>query len=124
MRISDWSSDVCSSDLWLPVLAPSPLREPAHRAFPKAAEDWDLERIAADYADAAEQLQAGGLDGIELEAYGHLMDQFWAPATHTRHDDWGGIPDHRLNQKTGVEAKCVEGRVDLGGRRPNKNKKP
>src|SRR3546814_14843505 len=26
---------------WLPVLAPSPLREPAHRAFPKVAEDWD-----------------------------------------------------------------------------------
>src|SRR3546814_4058339 len=27
---------------WLPVLAPSPLREPAHRAFPKAAEDGDI----------------------------------------------------------------------------------
>ncbi|MGI9423406.1 MAG: N-methylproline demethylase, partial [Hyphomicrobiaceae bacterium] len=24
---------------WLPVLAPSPIREPAHRAFPKAVED-------------------------------------------------------------------------------------
>ena len=35
---------------WLPVLAPSPVREPAHRAFPKAIEDWDIERIVADYA--------------------------------------------------------------------------
>ncbi|MEQ8356118.1 MAG: FAD-dependent oxidoreductase [Kiloniellaceae bacterium] len=81
---------------WLPVLAPSPIREPAHRAFPKAAEDWDLERIVADYAAAAERLQAGGLDGIELEAYGHLLDQFWSPATNTRDDALNGALDNRL----------------------------
>jgi len=81
---------------WLPVLAPSPLREPAHRAFPKAAEDWDLDRIVADYADAAERLKAGGLDGIELEAYGHLLDQFWSPATNRREDALGGALDNRL----------------------------
>jgi len=81
---------------WLPVLAPSPLREPAHRAFPKAAEDWDLDRIVADYADAAERLQAGGLDGIELEAYGHLLDQFWSPATNHREDELNGSLDNRL----------------------------
>ena len=28
---------------WLPVVAPSPIREPAHRSFPKAAEAWDLD---------------------------------------------------------------------------------
>ena len=81
---------------WLPVLAPSPIREPAHRAFPKEAEDWDIARIVADYADAAERMQAGGLDGIELEAYGHLMDQFWSPATNRRDDDWNGSLDNRL----------------------------
>ena len=81
---------------WLPVLAPSPIREPAHRAFPKAAEDWDIDRIVADYADAAERMQAGGLDGIELEAYGHLMDQFWSPATNARDDDYNGSLDNRL----------------------------
>ncbi|GAB4360889.1 MAG: NADH:flavin oxidoreductase [Kiloniellaceae bacterium] len=81
---------------WLPVLAPSPVREPAHRAFPKAAEDWDIERIVADYADAAERMQAGGLDGIELEAYGHLLDQFWSPATNKRDDGWNGALDNRL----------------------------
>ena len=35
---------------WLPVLSASPAREPAHRAFPKEMEDWDFDRIAADYA--------------------------------------------------------------------------
>lgn len=81
---------------WLPVLAPSPVREPAHRAFPKEIEDWDIERIVADYADAAERMQAGGMDGIEFEAYGHLMDQFWSPATNRREDEFGGSLDNRL----------------------------
>ncbi len=81
---------------WLPVLAPSPVREPAHRAFPKQAEDWDLERIIAAYAAAAERMQAAGLDGIELEAYGHLLDQFWSPATNRREDEYGGELDNRL----------------------------
>ena len=44
----------------LPVLAPSPLREPAHRAIPKEAEDWDIERIIGEFADAAERMKAGG----------------------------------------------------------------
>ena len=82
---------------WLPVLAPSPVREPAHRAFPKVIEDWDIERIIADYAAAAQRMQAAGLDGIEIEAYGHLPDQFWSPATNHRTDEYGGSSlDNRL----------------------------
>jgi hypothetical protein len=69
---------------WLPVLAPSPLREPAHRAFPKEAEDWDLDRIVKAYAAAAERMKAAGLDGVEIEAYGHFLDGFWSPATNKR----------------------------------------
>ncbi|MBB3455960.1 2,4-dienoyl-CoA reductase-like NADH-dependent reductase (Old Yellow Enzyme family)/thioredoxin reductase [Rhizobium sp. BK313] len=81
---------------WLPVLAPSPIREPAHRAFPKAAEEWDIERIIADFAAAAQRMQAAGLDGIELEAYGHLIDGFWSPATNRRDDDFGGSLENRM----------------------------
>jgi 2,4-dienoyl-CoA reductase-like NADH-dependent reductase (Old Yellow Enzyme family) len=81
---------------WLPILAPSPIREPAHRSFPKEAEDWDIERIVTQYADAAERMQAAGLDGIEIEAYGHLVDGFWSPATNKRTDEWGGSLDNRL----------------------------
>jgi 2,4-dienoyl-CoA reductase-like NADH-dependent reductase (Old Yellow Enzyme family) len=80
---------------WLPVLAPSLVREPAHRAFPKVIEDWDIERIICDYADTAERMKAGGLDGIEIECYGHLMDQFWSPATNQREDEWGGSLENR-----------------------------
>jgi 2,4-dienoyl-CoA reductase-like NADH-dependent reductase (Old Yellow Enzyme family) len=81
---------------WLPVLAPSPVREPAHRAIPKEMEDWDIDRIVTDYADAAERMQAAGLDGFEFECYGHLMDQFWSPATNRREDGYNGSLDNRL----------------------------
>ncbi len=81
---------------WLPVLAPSPIREPAHRHFPKEIEDWDIERIVADYATAAARMQEAGLDGIEFEAYGHLMDSFWSPATNRRDDEFGGSLDNRM----------------------------
>ncbi|MBC2773049.1 NADH:flavin oxidoreductase [Rhizobium sp. AQ_MP] len=81
---------------WLPVLSPSPIREPAHRHFPKEIEDWDIERIVDDYATAAARMQEAGLDGIEFEAYGHLMDSFWSPATNRRDDEFGGSLDNRM----------------------------
>ena len=83
-------------DDWLPVVSSSAVREPAHRNIPKPAEDWDIERIVGDYADAAERMQAGGMDGIELEAYGHLIDQFWSPTVNHRDDEYGGSLENRL----------------------------
>ena len=81
---------------WLSAVSPSHQREAAHRAFPKQLEDWDIARIITDYADAAERMKAGGMDGIELQAYGHLMDQFWSPLTNTLDGPYGGDLDNRL----------------------------
>lgn len=81
---------------WLPVVSASHAREAAHRAFPKKIEDWDIARIISDYADAAERMQAAGLDGIELQAYGHLMDQFWSERTNTLDEPWGGNLQNRM----------------------------
>ncbi len=81
---------------WLPVLAPSHQREAAHRAFPKKLEDWDIERIIKDFADAAERMKAGGMDGVELEAYGHLIDQFISPLTNELDGPYGGSLDNRM----------------------------
>jgi N-methyl-L-proline demethylase len=67
---------------WLPSVSSSKHREPAHRAFPKLIEDWDIDRIITDFADAAERMKHGGMDGIELQVYGHLLDQFWSPLTN------------------------------------------
>ncbi|MEQ3641835.1 MAG: N-methyl-L-proline N-demethylase HpbA [Paracoccus sp. (in: a-proteobacteria)] len=81
---------------WLPVVAPGHEREAAHRAFPKRIEDWDITRITRDFADAAERMQAAGVDGIELEAYGHLLEQFWSPLTNDLEAPWGGSLENRL----------------------------
>ena len=90
-RRTSWSKED-----WLPVIAPSPVREPAHRAFPKAAEDFDLARIRKAYVDAAERCKVAGLDGLEFEMYGHLLDQFWSPATNRRDDELGGSLENRM----------------------------
>lgn len=81
---------------WLPILAPSHEREAAHRAFPKRIEDWDIARVIGDFADAAERMKAAGVDGIELEAYGHLLEQFWSPLTNDLDAPYGGSLDNRL----------------------------
>lgn len=75
---------------WLPSISSSKHREPAHRAFPKLAEDWDIERIITDFADATERMKEGGMDGVELEVYGHLLDQFWSPLTNDLDGPYGG----------------------------------
>ena len=85
-----------STDDWLPVVSASHQREIAHKAFPKRIEGWDIERIIRDYADAAERMQQAGLDGIELEAYGHLIDQIWSPLTNTLDAPYGGSFDNRM----------------------------
>ncbi len=81
---------------WLPVVSPSHEREAAHRAFPKKMEDWDIARIKRDFVAAAERMKAAGLDGLEIEAYGHLNDQFWSPLTNTLEWPYGGSLENRL----------------------------
>ena len=91
---------------WLPVVAPSKSREPAHRAFPKVMEDWDIARIVKDYADAAERIRAGGLDGMEFECYGHLMDQFISPLTAAEAGPYAGPLENRLRFAMEVLEAC------------------
>ncbi len=91
---------------WLPTVSASAAREPSHRAFPKVIEDWDIARIITDYADAAERMQAAGLDGIELECYGHLMDQFMSPFTNSLAAPYGGSLENRARFATEVIAAC------------------
>jgi len=81
---------------WLPTVAPSAIREPAHRGMPKTMEDFDFTRVFSAYADAAERVVAGGMDGMEIEAYGHLFDAFWSPLTNRRDDEWNGDLDARM----------------------------
>ncbi len=91
---------------WLPVVSSGPFREPSHRAFPKVIEDWEIDRIIEDYADAAERMQAAGLDGVEFECYGHLMDQFMSPLTNRLEAPWGGSLENRARFALEVYRAC------------------
>ena len=81
---------------WLPVLAPSRVREPAHRAFPREMDKHDIRRVISAYAAAAGRCRKGGLDGTEILMHGHLPDQFLSPATNFRSDEYGGSLHNRL----------------------------
>ena len=97
---------------WLPVVSPGHEREASHRAFPKKMEDWDIARIVEDYVQAAERMKAAGLDGLEIQAYGHLMDQFWSPLTNDLDGPYGGSLDNRLrftfDVLRGIRERCGE----------------
>ena len=91
---------------WLPVVAAGPSREPSHRAFPKVVEDWDIERIIRDFADATERMKEAGLDGVEFECYGHLLDQFMSPLTNEMDAPYGGSLENRARFAMEVLAAC------------------
>lgn len=80
----------------IPV-APSAVREPEHRTFPRVIEDWDIRRIVRDFAQAARRCREGELDGIELSySAAHLIAQFWSPGINKRTDEYGGSLDNRM----------------------------
>lgn len=90
-----------SKENWLPVISASHQREPAHRAFPKTMEDFDIARVVKSYGSAARRCREGELDGVEIEAYGHLFDAFWSPRTNSREDNYGGSLENRM--RFGIE---------------------
>ena len=81
---------------WLPTISASSVREPAHRSFPKEMESADIRRVVASFAEAARRCQEGGLDGLEVMANGHLIDQFWSPLVNRRGDAYGGSLANRM----------------------------
>ena len=114
---------------WLPSLSSGKHREPAHKAFPKVMESWDIERIIKEYGDAAERMKEGGMDGVELEGQGHLIGQFLSPLTNELRTEYGGSLENRLRftidvlsdirKKVGqdfiIGIRCVFDEVEEGG---------
>ncbi|MFD1158951.1 NADH:flavin oxidoreductase [Roseovarius aestuarii] len=82
-------------DNWLPTISPSRFREPLHRGFTKEMQADDIARVIKDFGQAAQRCYEGGLDGCELHIAGHLIGQFWSPATNQRRDDFGGSLENR-----------------------------
>jgi 2,4-dienoyl-CoA reductase-like NADH-dependent reductase (Old Yellow Enzyme family) len=81
---------------WIAPIAPSPVRDPAHRAMPRAMQEEDIARVIADYGAAARRCAEGGLDGCEVFVTSHLPGQFLSPAANLRADAWGGPLANRM----------------------------
>jgi 2,4-dienoyl-CoA reductase-like NADH-dependent reductase (Old Yellow Enzyme family)/pyruvate/2-oxoglutarate dehydrogenase complex dihydrolipoamide dehydrogenase (E3) component len=94
---------------WLPAVSSTQDREPAHRRFSKLAEPWDIPRIISDFADAAERMKAGGMDGVEIMNHGHLLDQFCSPLSNQLDGPYGnGSLESRLKLTLDVFAAVRE----------------
>ncbi|NVO23295.1 NADH:flavin oxidoreductase [Donghicola mangrovi] len=81
---------------WLPVLAPSRLREQRNRSFPREMTREDIDRILDDFENAARRVADAGLDGLETLTGGHLIGQFLSPMMNTRTDGFGGSLENRM----------------------------
>src|SRR3546814_5956354 len=84
MRISDWSSDVCSSDLALPAATAPVATAPA--ATDPEVPAVDLERAALQAAEASlspEQRREIQRDLRALGHYGGAIDGSFGPGTRT-----------------------------------------
>src|SRR3546814_16116917 len=112
MRISDWSSDVCSSDLIDAIWAESGLAQQSLDSYRR-----DLEGYAR-WRDGAQ----GGLAGADraglFEYLAWRTRHGWSPRSNARL-----LSALRAARKSGVWGKSVSVRVDLGGRRIIKKKK-
>jgi N-ethylmaleimide reductase len=70
---------------------------------PRAATGHDVERIVADYAQAARNAVAAGFDGVQVHgANGYLVDQFLRDGANLRSDEYGGSVANRIRFMTEV----------------------
>ena len=80
-------------------LAPSALKHPKAKdnRLPKAMTAQDLEKVIANFKEAARRAQAAGFDGVEIHsAHGYLLNQFYSPLTNHRTDEYGGVLENRI----------------------------
>lgn len=58
--------------------------------------EGDIERLAADFAEAARRAQDAGFDGVQIHAaHGYCLSQFLSPFYNRRMDDYGNSAANR-----------------------------
>ena len=78
-------------------VAPSAVRSPITPFKPRALTRWGIGRTIAAYVRCARLAQRAGYDGVEIMgSEGYLINQFIAPRTNLRDDEWGGAFDNRV----------------------------
>ncbi len=78
-------------------VAPSAIKSPISPTTPHEMSQDEIRQTIADFAHCAAMCQHANYDGVEIMgAEGYLINQFIAPRTNHRSDDWGGSPARRM----------------------------
>jgi 2,4-dienoyl-CoA reductase (NADPH2) len=81
----------------LQPVAPSAVYSRYSRCEPRELSGEEIIRTIDDFARGAARARELGFDGVELMgSEGYLLNQFMAPATNLRDDEWGGDPERRM----------------------------
>ncbi|MEX2469604.1 MAG: NADPH-dependent 2,4-dienoyl-CoA reductase, partial [Pseudohongiellaceae bacterium] len=73
------------------LIAPSPIKAPINRFVPQAATAQQIEEEIENFALFAEFCREAGYDGVEIMgSEGYFINEFIAPRTNQRDDEWGG----------------------------------
>src|SRR3546814_20487100 len=111
MRISDWSSDVCSSDLLNAEFEVTP----SIRLFSQSAYSKDFYSSTQDYNRFVSNSVFNDSSGL------YQLNRKPVPTDGV--SPGGVLTDPQLDRKSVVKGKSVSVRVDFGGRRIIKKKK-
>lgn len=88
---------VAPSAVPCPDMIPGPDGVPQPCVTPRALETEEIGQVIAEYAQAARNAIAAGLDGVELHcASGYLPMQFLSSNTNLRTDRYGGSAENRV----------------------------
>jgi N-ethylmaleimide reductase len=88
---------IAPSAIPCPEKVPGPDGLPAECGTPRAMTFDDIMRVSDEFAQAARNARAAGIDGVELHsASGYLINQFLNLASNARDDDYGGSVENRI----------------------------
>lgn len=81
----------------LQPVAPSAIYSRYSRCEPRALSAEEIAATIQDFAAGAARARDLGFDGVEIMgSEGYLLNQFMAPATNQRDDEWGGDGERRM----------------------------
>lgn len=96
---------IAPSALPCPAPVPGPDGVPVPTAMPRAIAADEIPALLDEYATAARNARAAGIDGVELHcASGYLINQFLNPAANQRTDAYGGSIENRIRFPVAVLA--------------------
>jgi 2,4-dienoyl-CoA reductase (NADPH2) len=91
------------------LVAPSAVRAPINSYVPHEMSSAEIETTLDDFANSAVLARSAGYDGVEIMgSEGYLINEFLAPRTNHRVDEWGGDPEARARFATEVARRTRE----------------